>query len=344
MKRAWRALFAALTLWLAVAVPAWGQEWTTEPGWDAEARLELPAMPAEWMVERGTYLRVHGARHDSELLLRLARHGSSALPRLADELQVPIGKTIHVVVAGSDTEFRAMQPGDAPTWADATAYPALGTIYLRAPRARAGDPEPLEQVLDHELVHVLLGRAFAPDRPPQWLQEGVAQVLAQQTGPQTTRDIARGMLGGGLIGLEELSWGFPADPLRARLAYAESADFIQYLKVSHGPEVLPRLVHEVARDAEIGAALRRSTGVAMADLEADWRDGFESNWTFSWTALTQSPEWVLGLGGLLLVVGGVMRRRRFHRRLEEMEEEERLVDELLAQLRARSGAADHRTT
>jgi hypothetical protein len=74
--------------------------------------------------------------------------------------------------------------GPSPEWADATAWPELGAIFLRSPDIRVGGDEPLEQVLDHELVHVLLGRAFGDEQPPIWLQEGVAQVLAKQLGPR----------------------------------------------------------------------------------------------------------------------------------------------------------------
>jgi hypothetical protein len=85
-------------------------------------------------------------------------------------------------VVASDADFRALQPGQPPTWADATAYPAAGPICLRAPALRSGTDTRLEQVLDHELVHVLLGRAFAPAQPPTWLQEGIARVFAGEVG------------------------------------------------------------------------------------------------------------------------------------------------------------------
>ena len=39
---------------------------------------------------------------------------------------------------------------------------------------------------------------------------------------------SHGALGDDLLSLEELSMGFPADPLRAQLAYAQSADFVAF--------------------------------------------------------------------------------------------------------------------
>ena len=66
-------------------------------------------------------------------------------------------------------------------------------------------------------------RAFAPRTPPAWLQEGVAQVLADQLGPEQAQTLARGSMTG-LVSLEGLEHGFPSDPRRAQLAYAESAE------------------------------------------------------------------------------------------------------------------------
>ena len=100
---------------------------------------------------------------------------------------LPVGRTVHVYVARTQEQFRTLQPGNAPTWADATAYPGMGTVFLRDPKIRIATDEPVEQVLDHELVHILLGRAFAPAIPPSWLQEGVRPA---SRGPDRCPDLA----------------------------------------------------------------------------------------------------------------------------------------------------------
>lgn len=336
--RSWSRLVLALLLAVAVGFggPAAAQEWTAAPAVE-EVDVRPPPAPLEgWETVYGAFLRVHGPADAYPTLLRLARHGSEALPRLAEELGVPIGDTIHVYVAATDVEFRELQPGRPPGWADATAYPSRGIIFLRLPKARGGTAKPLEQVFDHELVHILLGRAFAPQRPPQWLQEGVAQVMAGEHGPETTRDIARGMLGGGLLTLEQLSGRFPGDPMRARLAYAQSADFVSWMMATYGEESLSVLIHEIARGEPIGAAVRAATGELLDEVDGAWRARFDQGVPLSLTPLVEMDA-LLGLAGLLLIVGGVLRRRQFHRRLEEMEAEERLIDELLAQAAARGG-------
>jgi hypothetical protein len=327
------AFTVALLFGMVLAAPAYSQEWTAGPTPEEESGWDVPLPPEGWETVYGSFLRVHGDPQDYAQMLRLARHGSDALPRLATELGVPIGDTIHVYIAGSDTEFRALQPGTAPSWADATAYPSLGVIYLRSSRARHGQSKPLEQVMDHELVHILLGRAFYPKRPPQWLQEGVAQVMAGEFTPRTTEDLAAGMLGGGLLSLEELSRGFPSDARRAKLAYAQSADFVAWIQMAYGPEVLGMLIHEMAAGASIRAAIRRSTGAFLEDIDREWRGRLNSGIPLSLMPLTSVDAW-WAFGGVALLVGGVLRRRQFRRRLAEMEAEERLLDEMLEQMAA----------
>jgi hypothetical protein len=317
-------------VWLVLASlsgPAEAQEWRAAPPPEPELH-ELPVVPAEWNTVRGTFLRVHGPEELTSVLLRVARHGSEALPALATRLEVPIGDTIHVYVAPDDPTFRALQPGRPPTWADATAWPELGVVFLRAPAARDGDPEPLEQVLEHELVHVLLGRAFAPADPPAWLQEGAAQLLAGQHGPENNQLLNQSAALGGLVSLGELERRFPADPRRAKLAYAESADFLAWLQSAHGPEVLPELIRATTEGASVRQAVYAATGTFLEDAEQDWSSQYDAP-TATLSALA-SGEWLWWLGAVALVVAAVRRRRAFHQRLEQMQAEEDAVEALLA--------------
>jgi hypothetical protein len=325
-----RWLLLVLTLLLTFARPAEAQQWTQAP--EVVEGTELPPVPPDWITVPGTFLRVHGPEELTGVLLRVARHGSSALPELATRLEVPIGDTVHIYVAPDDATFRSIQPGLPPTWADATAWPKLGAVFLRAPEARPGTEEPLEQVLDHELVHVLLGRAFAPRTPPAWLQEGVAQVLADQLGPDEAQTLARGSLTG-LVSLESLEHGFPSDPRRARLAYAESADFVAYLMEHHGEGVVRELVRQGAKGGSMRQVVFGATGRFLDDVEADWRAPYDTA-PVQFAALA-GGEWLWLVGAAALTMAWVRRRRDFRRRLAEMEAEEALVDALVAAYRPR---------
>ncbi len=321
---------AALFAWLLWASPAaWAQEFSA-----AKEHVVLadapPRVPEGWDRVSATYLEVYGAPDSGAVLMDLSRHGSKSLPRLAAELGVAIGRSVHVVVAPTQESFFALQPGKAPEWADGTAYPSLGQIFLRRPLIR-GASRPLPIVLDHELVHILLGRAFAPQVPPRWLQEGVAQVYAGEYGPETTQEIARNTSGRGLYTLEELTVGFPSDPRRAGLAYAQSADFVAWLRDAYGDDALRTVIADMRAGADVRGALRRGTGEFFEDLDAAWRARLPRPSSGYW-ALLQSGELFWGLTGAFAMVGLVLARRRIRHRVVRLREQERLRDALLRAL------------
>jgi hypothetical protein len=305
-----------------------GAEWAQPVELD-QVEITLPPLPANFQTVSGTFLRVHGAQGSTPLLLRLARRGSASIKTISTRLAVPIGGTVHVYVVESEEQFHAFQMGNAPMWADGTAYPAAGVIILKDPSIRGGQAKPLEQVLDHELAHILLGRAFLPQHPPSWLQEGVAQVVAGELGPETAETLRNGVAFGGLISLDSLARGFPQDPVRAHLAYAQSADLVAWLEETYGEEALQTIIREQVRGRPFEYAVRSATNRSMDQIEAAWRGTYESKWpVISLSALAQE-EFIWGFGAVLLLVGGFLRRRQFTARLAEMAAEEQQRDAMI---------------
>jgi hypothetical protein len=323
-------LFAAMLLCLAFSSPALAQEWTVS---EEPVVLEdaPPLVPEGWEQVSAVYLEVYGTSDSLPVLLELSRHGSRSLPDLARMLGVAIGRTVHVVVAPTQKAFFDLQPGDAPEWADGTAYPALGHIFLRRPGIR-GPQRPLQVVFDHELVHILLGRAFAPQRPPRWLQEGVAQVFAGEYGPETTREIARGAAGPGLYTLEQLTLGFPSDPRGAQLAYAQSADFISWMRVEYGDDALRVVVDRMRRGADVRGAIRAATGEFLEDVDASWRGRVERGSSDLWLSVFSTGDIWWALAALFAAVGLLIARWRIRRRMAAMARQERMRDQLLQAL------------
>lgn len=309
------------TLWLFFFVRAAlaGPSWQAAP----ELFVERPAVAAPiggWRTEDGQYARVYGTSADTVTMRRLADHAATAVPRLAHRLGVPAGGTIDIYLAPSQAEFERIQPNAPPDWADGTAWPRWGMIFLRAPSARPGTAESLEQVLDHELIHVLVGRAFAPGTPPRWLQEGLAQYYSGELGPQVAEDLTSVVFGRDqLFSLRELSGGFHGDAVQARHAYAAAADFIGFLGREHGEDAVRGVVAEMAGGATFSDALATATGSDLATIEGEWR-GRWSDPALLVNAVNVELLW--GLGGVLLAIGAWRARRRTRAKLERWEQEE----------------------
>ena len=331
-------LFAALAVALClvgISPAAQAAEWARAP---EHVRLETalqapPPVPDGWTASTMPYGVVYGAERDAEAEARLARHASEAVPRLAEALGLPAGADLRVYLTESEEQFRTLQPGMPPDWADGTAWPHRGLVFLKSPRIRAGTASALEQVLDHEIVHVLLGRAFGDQDPPRWLQEGMAQVMAREVTADKQATLARGQLGGGLLTLEDLSTGFPHNVFRAQLAYAQSADLVAFIQNTWGPEALRTLVAEMAAGRPAAAAIFAATGQRMDEVDVAWRARLASSpmWL---STLAQDGAW-WGLAAMLFVVGGLRVRARNRRKLARWDREERLRDAVLEALSRR---------
>jgi hypothetical protein len=252
-----RPFFALFVALLLTVLPAGAQELRVAP--DAVPAIDFHVdEPAGWVTVPGIVADVHGDPHRKKTLTALARHAATSAPKLAAELGLPLGSKIEVYVAEDEAQFDALQPGAPPDWADGTAYPRAGRIYLRRPGIRGPNATPLNVVLDHEIIHVLVGRAFAPNEPPRWLQEGLAKVYAGEHSPDTVAQIARSLFDRDLFTLEELSNGFPLDAGGAQLAYAQSSDLISYLRAEYGEESVRTLTREMAAGASVHKAIRSS--------------------------------------------------------------------------------------
>lgn len=298
------------------------------------AQWEAPALPDDWVEVRGAGFVLHGSEAHVALMDRLVAHGDQAVPRLAAELGIPIGGPIDVFLAGSQEDFRRLQPGAPPVWADGTAYPSLGAIFLRHPSLRGGSNRPLEQVLDHELVHVLLGRVFDPNPVPRWLQEGLAQVYAGEVGPEIAQRIQRGSLGRSPLALQAITTGFPDDGPSADLAYAQSADFILWFRSSYGDEALRQVIRLMGAGRSERQAIYEVTGSTLDQLGAVWLERLEVQ-----TSGTIAPEYlesaVYGVGGLLMMGVGWSRRRAFRQRIASWQRDDRELEALARDVAAR---------
>ena len=293
---------------------------------DAPITAAIPPVPDDWTLVPSPFADVHSTHGDQPTALRLSRHIAARLPEIARELDVPVGNRIHVVVAPTQEAFHNLQPGRTPDWADGTAWPKHGWVFLRAPRLRGQTTETLEMVLEHELVHILLGRAFGTRTVPRWLQEGVAQLMAGEYTAETTKTLAQGTLGDNLISLQELSRGFPKNPLRAQLAYAQSADLVAFIRNEYGKTAFKRLIRLLASGERFSDALRKSTGDLVEEVDQKWRARLQAS-PFQLSPLMDEGMW-WGLGAFLVPLAWFAVRRRNRKKLERWKREEVLEDAL----------------
>ena len=329
------APFAALGIAFGLALglfftsPAARAEVPAEAPSSAEAVMrpapewKRPAVPEPsggWTVQEGLYGDVHSTWGDRVIARRLSAHLATSVPALAARLGLYPGDAVEVYLVDNEIDFHRMQPGATPDWADGTAWPNMSLVFLKSPTIRAGDAAPLETVLDHEIVHVLLGQAFGGRPVPRWLQEGYAQFFSGEASERSMR-LAHNELGLAPMPLAELTQGFPANGLRAQIAYGESADFVAWIAGRGGEEGLRKLVARLADGATVDDALFSAAGISLANADIEWMSTVPTAkpW-FRW--LTNTNLW-WSIGAVALVVGAYRRRRRSREKLARWEAEDR---------------------
>ena len=193
---------------------------------------------------------------------------------------------------------------------------------------RRGASEPLlHQVLDHEIVHILLGRAFAHYPVPRWLQEGVAQVVA---GEYTPEKIAQLGSFAEPMSFLDLARGFPADRLRAQMAYAQSASVVSFLFREHGQESLHILIEEMSQGHALDVALVRATGLTPQELDVARRGR-----TFQvpmWLRSLSVDGTLIALVGAMVLLGSVRKYKQYRSGRPHWDEEERIHQQLVQEV------------
>ena len=238
------------------------------------------------------------------------------LPVVERRLRLELADTVAFVIAPNAREWARLTQG-APLWANGLAYPQRGVAVLKSPAlgARYG---PLATTALHEYVHLLL-HAGAPNADfPRWLDEGLAQVAAQQLEYVDGHLLARAVAFGRLHSFSRLEGLMSMSEPEAQLGYAESAVAAEFLESRYGPAGVANLVHEVRRGREFEAAFLSLFGSSVGAFESDYQDFVRRKYRFSF--LADTDLWVPAAFVILVLAAGVavwMRRRRTVARWKE---------------------------
>ena len=228
----------------------------------------------------------------------------------------PTGR-VRVFLSSSGEEFDALTDGAIPEWGAACAFPGRATVVLRYP-IRGG--RRLEEIVTHEVTHVVLGGVLGTYRPPRWFDEGLAVWLSGEWKIRETVGMSWAVLTHNVIPLREIErvLSFPSSD--ARRAYAESFLAVEYLVQLGGADVLGEIVRRMASGATFDRALRVSTGYSHAQFEQAWGAYLGRRFGL-FSLLWEWPNlWLLILG--LAVVAYIAMKLRTRRILKEWEEEE----------------------
>jgi len=208
----------------------------------------------------------------------------------------------------------------APSWVAGYTDGVSNVVVLLPERTPSYPDGGLEEVLAHEVAHVLIHRASGGRRIPRWFNEGVAMLAARSWRLRDQTYLALALLRAEKVPLWKLDDLFEGDRWQVERAYALSGALVQDLLDRYGTGLPAALLSRVAQGVSFDEALRRTTGATLIDVgESFWaRQSLLKRWL---PILTSTAVLWLGIS-VLAIVAAVKRRRKKAAEAERLAAEE----------------------
>jgi cellulose synthase operon protein C len=169
---------------------------------------------------------------------------------------------------------------------------ALGACFgrvvtLDSPKARPPGEFSWQATLWHELAHVITLQ-MSNQRVPRWLTEGISVWEEAQARPEWGRDMevpfAAALEQGKALKLTDLNAGFTS-PDTIALAYFQASLLVDHIVKTYGNEKLHALLRSYGEGLEGDAALTKTLGASMEQLQAAFDKSVDQRFAALRTAL-----------------------------------------------------------
>lgn len=300
-----RAIGLAIALFFTLPAVAHATE-GTPAGWDTSLATEgarLGPMHLRWEPD---------LRDEGEALAEVA-------PTWWSEIESSLAGDVddHVEIVFVSHAGRVADASGMPRWVAGVAHPPSGRILI-AKHGPDGAPTNLEELLKHEMAHVVLHRATGGAELPRWFHEGVAESFTGGVSLARAQTLASAVFGPGVPDLEHLEERFHGDDGPAvAVAYAASRDLVSFLRSHDGTGMrLRQVLTEIESGRRFEVAFIRAYGHGLEELVAEWRAGLPAR--FVWYPMLASGGLPFVLVAPLIFVAWVRKRREYRRGLARL--------------------------
>jgi hypothetical protein len=236
-----------------------------------------------------------------------------SLDEIQRDLRTPVPGDIRIYIYPSEEDLQSALNLSGYEWAGGQAHPELNAILVGIPNALSA-PGEMDRLIPHELSHLLVYQAVGQrlGQVPPWLDEGLASLYQRRPDPNRQALLEQALDQDRLFSLEALCAPFPIDENTARLAYAQSASVVAYLREQYGSQVIHDLLMAYADNASCEAGVTRVLGKNLKGLETAWRADLAQQGQVS-IALRESAVWValwILITLLTLPLVGVLQSRK----------------------------------
>lgn len=225
----------------------------------------------EWRTLEGPLVRVHWAEGDDAFGRRALDVGERAVQEATTLLGVDENRPIDFFVYGDQGAFLDVLGPAIQENVGGVALAEIRTLFASIAPAQVND-QWVGVVIPHELTHLVFDTATRNPyhEPPHWLNEGLADYLAQGYNAGARASVENAARSGAIMPLRALVGRFPTTADRFSLAYDESVSAIDFLIRTYGQDALVGLIRSYADGVSDDIAFERALGVNVAGFEAAW--------------------------------------------------------------------------
>jgi hypothetical protein len=238
------------------------------------------------------------------------------------------GPPITVVLATETSELGRT----TPSWIAGFASSRRDLIVMFPARAPTYPSESFEELLHHEVVHVLIARAARGAEVPRWFHEGLAMAAERSWRIEDHTRFAVAVVSE-RRSIHQIDADFDAGPERAARAYGIAGAFVRDLLRQYGPGLPAQVLASISDGHSFEQGFLAATGTPLARAEAEfWRNAL-------WHQLVPwlTSTLVIWMGIVLLALYAMRRRLAYRRAIRQRwEDEERALDTIEASPTPRS--------
>ena len=240
-------------------------------------------------------------------------------PSLSSGLGAVIAGTLTVYIASDPVQFEELVGTGFPDWGLACALPSKKAIVLTNPKETKWKRD-LEEVVTHELTHILLHWDLTSVHVPRWFDEGLAMSQSQEWRMGMDFTLAKAKLTGSLLPLRAIDQVNTFWRQKADLAYAESFSALIWLEKRFGPRAVPRIIRGLKEGYSMDGAMWRAIGLGLRDCENLWFQWVKKRYNWLTLFADTSLFW-LGVT-LLFFIAFFLKKRKQRTILQKWKREE----------------------
>jgi hypothetical protein len=214
------------------------------------------------------------------------------------------GQPIRLVLAPESSEVAQ----GTPSWISGFAIGAEDLAILFPTRIPSYPDSSFEELVLHEVGHILVYRAAGGNDLPRWFNEGLALFVGRPWRIEDRSRVSWALLRRRRTALGELDRFFGANRAAAGHAYALSGAFVQDMIQRHGSDSAARILSGVAAGVPFETAFEEALGISLAEAEESFWNRF--TFWYRWLPiLTSSATLWIVITGLFLVAARKRRQR-----------------------------------